>query len=234
MKRSSLTFLLPLLLLAVVAYHATPVLSAQSGSNNRGKTSQNNRGKGTNNAQPTTMDCEQMAAASRGSMSVESCKQMMASMQAYQTATADPSASRPGDDKMTCEQIIAEMKQQPITVPDQAKVAEAQQATDAMQKKLAEDQAEVDKIAAQQTAENLASHVADQFLPNSVLAAKAAAQQKQQDAAKEKMEKETAPVVERSTAATAGLATDMGQQLTTNPRMAKLVQMASAKHCKQQ
>jgi hypothetical protein len=234
MKRSSLTFLLPLLLLAVVAYHIAPVLSAQSGSNNRDKTSQNNRGKGTNKAQPPTMDCEQMAAASRGSMSVESCKQMMASMQAYQNASADPSASRPGDDKMTCEQIIAEMKQQPITPPDQAKVAEAQQATDAMQKKLAEDQAEVNRIVAQQTAENVASHVADQFLPNSVLAAKAAAQQKQQDAAKEKMEKETAPVAERSTAATAALATDMGQQLTANPRMAKLVQMSSAKHCKQQ
>jgi hypothetical protein len=234
MKRSLLTFLLPLLLLAAVAYRAAPTLSAQSGSNNRGKTSQNNRGKGTNNAQAPTMDCEQMAAASRGSMSVESCKQMMASMQAYQNATSDPSASQPGDDTMTCEQIMAEMKQQPITAPDQAKVAEAQQATAALQAKAAENQAEGNKLAAQQTAENVASHVADQFLPNSVQAARAAAQQKQQDALNEKIQKETAPIAERSTTATASLMTDMTQQLTANPRMAKLVQMASAKHCKQQ
>lgn len=231
MKRSSITAVLSLLLLAVVVYQGAPAVSAQSGSNNRSKTA---RGKSPNNAQAPNMDCEQMAAASRGSMSVESCKQMMASMQAYQNATADPSASRPGDDKMTCDQIAAEMKQQPITPPDQAKVAEAQQAVTALQQKTAEDQAEAAKLQAQQSAENLASHVADQFLPNSVQAAKAAAQQKQQDAMKEKMEKETAPIAERSTAATAALVSDMGQQISANPRMAKLVQMASAKHCKMQ
>jgi uncharacterized protein (DUF2164 family) len=103
-----------------------------------------------------------------------------------------------------------------------------------MQQKNAENQAEVNKLVAQQTAESVASHVADQFLPNSVQAARAAAQQKQQDAAKEKMEKETAPIAERSTAATAALVGDVTQQLTTNPRLAKLVQMASAKGCKQQ
>jgi hypothetical protein len=52
-------------LLAVVAYRAAPVLSAQSGSNDRGKTSHNNRGKGTNNAQPPTMDCGSERVAAR-------------------------------------------------------------------------------------------------------------------------------------------------------------------------
>jgi hypothetical protein len=32
----------------------------------------------------------------------------------------------------------------------------------------------------------------------------------------------------------AALATDMGQQLAANPRMAKLVPLASARRCKQQ
>jgi len=48
-----------------------------------------------------------------------SCEQMAA-------AASDPTAVRPGDDKTTCDQIAAEMKQQPFTPPDQAKVTEAQ------------------------------------------------------------------------------------------------------------
>ena len=233
MKRPSLTFAVSLLLLAVVApYHATPAASAQSDSNDRGKASRGKRGSGSN-AQAPAMDCEQMAKDSRGSVSVDTCKQMMATMQAYQNAASDPSASRPGDDKMTCDQITAEMKQQQFTKPDQAKVAEAQTATDALMKKTAETQAEANALAARQSAENLASTAADQFLPNAVQAAKAKAQEKEQDALKEKALKETTPLAERSTAATASLASDVGQQVAANPRLAKLIQMASAKRCKQ-
>jgi len=226
MKRSSFTFALSLLLLAV-SYHATPAASPQ---NDRGKTS-SKKGNGSNAQAP--MDCEQMAKESRGSISVDTCKQMMATMQAYQNATSDPSASRPGDDKMTCDQIMAEVKQQQFTKPDQAKVADAQAANDALMKKTAENQAEANALAAKQSAENLASTAADQFLPNSVLAARAREQQKEQDKLSAKAEKETVPLAERSTAATASLVSDVGQQVTSNPRLAKLMQMASAKKCKQ-
>jgi hypothetical protein len=229
MKRPSLTFALSLLLLAFVgSYPATPAASAQS--NDRGKTSK--QGKGSN-TQPPTMDCEQMAKDSRGSISVDTCKQMMATMQGYQKAASDPSASRPGDDKMTCDQILAEMKQQQFTAPDQTKVAEAQTANDALMKKTAESQAEANALAAKQSAENLASTAADQFLPNAVLAARAKEQQKEQDALKAKVEKETTPLADRSTAATASVVSDVGQQVASNPRLAKLIQMSSAKRCKQ-
>jgi hypothetical protein len=232
MKRPSLTFALSLLLLAVVApSHAMPAASGQSDSNDRGKTSRGKRGSGNNAQAP--IDCEQMAKDSRGSVSVDTCKQMQATMQAYQKAASDPSASRPGDDKMTCDQIVAEMKQQQFTAPDQAKVAEAQTANDALMKKTAESQAEANALVAKQSAENLASTVADQFLPNAVQAAKAKEQQKEQDALKAKVEKETTPLAERSTAATASIASDVGQQVATNPRLAKLIQMSSAKRCKQ-
>jgi hypothetical protein len=227
MKRPSLTFAISLLLLAVVGSHATPAASAQD---DRGKTSK--RGNASNTQAPP-MDCEKMAKDSRGSVSVETCKQMMATMQAYQNATSDPSASRPGDDKMTCDQIVAEVKQQQFTKPDQAKVAQAQAANDALMKKTAENQAEGNALAAKQSAENLASTGVDQFLPNSVLAARAKEQQKEQDALNAKVEKETTPLAERSTAATASLVGDVGQQVASNPRLAKLMQMASAKKCKQ-
>jgi hypothetical protein len=233
MKRPSFAFGLSLLLLAVVAsFQATPAASGQRDSNDRGKTSRGKRGDASD-AQAPAMDCEKMAKDSRGSVSVDTCKQMMATMQAYQKAASDPSASRPGDDKMTCDQITAEVKQQQFTAPDQAKVAEAQTATDALMKKTAENQAEGNALAAKQSAENLASTAADQFLPNAVLAARAKAQQKEQDALNAKIEKETTPLAERSTAATASLVSGVGQQVASNPRLAKLMQMASAKRCKQ-
>ena len=174
-----------------------------------------------------------MAKDSRGSISVDTCRQMLATMQAYQSAASDPSASRPGDDKMTCDQIMAEVKQQQFTKPDQAKVAEAQTATDALMKKTAENQAEANALAAKQSVENLASTAVDQFLPNSVLAARAKEQQKEQDKLNAKVEQETAPLAERSTAATASLVGDVGQQVASNPRLAKLIQMSSARKCKQ-
>jgi hypothetical protein len=154
-------------------------------------------------------------------------------MQGYQKAASDPSGSRPGDDKMTCDQIVAEMKQQQFTKPDQAKVTEAQAANDALMKKTAEAQAEGNALAAKQSAENVASTVADQFLPNAVQAARAKEQQREQDALNAKLEKETAPLADRSTAATASLVSDVGQQVASNPRLAKLIQMATAKKCKQ-
>ena len=86
---------------------------------------------------------------------------------------------------------------------------------------------------AKQSAENLASTGVDQFLPNSVLAARAKEQQKEQDALNAKVEKETTPLAEHSTAATASLVSDVGQQVASNPRLAKLIQMSSAKKCKQ-
>ena len=46
------------------------------------------------------MSCEQMAAASHGSVTVEACKQMMGAQQAMEAAASDPKAVRPGDDKM--------------------------------------------------------------------------------------------------------------------------------------
>jgi hypothetical protein len=100
-------------------------------------------------------------------------------------------------------------------------------------KKTAENQAEGHALAAKQSAENLASTAVDQFLPNSVLAARAKEQQKEQDRLNAKIEKDTTPLAERSTAATASLVSDVGQQVTANPRLAKLMQMASAKKCKQ-
>jgi hypothetical protein len=189
----------------------------------------NKRKKSQNATPPSTMTCEQMSAASHGSVSVEACKQMMAAQQAYTSAASDPSASRPGDDKMTCEQIAAEMKQQPFTAPDQAKVTEAQTAAGDLQKQIDKDKAEGTALVAKETAEeSLVSRVVP---VNAVAAAEAKRIQAEQDTLNQKIAKETQPKFERTFNALGGLTEDVTKQIAANPRLARLYQLSTQKHC---
>ena len=180
-------------------------------------------------APPSTMTCEQMSAASHGSVSVEACKQMMAAQQAYTAAASDPSASRPGDDKMTCEQIAAEMKQQPFTAPDQANVTEAQTALDDLQKQIDKDKAEGTALVIKETAEE---SLASKLVPvNAVAAADTKRIRAEQDTLNQKIAKETQPKVELSFNALGGLTEDVTKQIAANPRLARLYQLSTQKHC---
>jgi hypothetical protein len=207
--------------LAVQAAFAAPPDGEKSG-----------RGGRSNQSQASNMSCEQMSAASRGTMTVEACQKMMAAQQAYTTALADPSASRPGDDKLTCEQIATEVKQQPFSPPDQAKAAEAQAASSDLQKTLEKQQKEAAERAAAQSATNLAAAAAAGLAPNFVQAK--AAEKAAEDNRKfgEEKAKESAPKAQRANDATADLIADAGQQIGSNPRLARLMQLASQKRCK--
>ena len=174
------------------------------------------------------MNCEQMSASSRGAISVEACKQMMAAQQAY-TAASDPSASRPGDDKLTCEQIAAEMKQQPLTPPDKAKVAEAQAATDDFKTTAERQQKEATELAVKQAAEE---SVVSRFVPvNAVGAAESKRIEEEQKKQNERMTKEQAPKAERVFNSLGDLTGDIGKQIAANPRLARLYQLATQKRC---
>src|SRR5579871_1389252 len=112
----------------------------------------NGRTKGKTPNPPPNMSCEQIVASSHGSVSLEACKQMMGVQQSFDAAASDPSASRPGDDKMTCDQIAAEIKQQPFTPPDQAKVTEAQAAATDFKETADKQQKEATALAIKETA----------------------------------------------------------------------------------
>ena len=179
---------------------------------------------------PPEMNCEQMAASSHGTISVETCKQMMAAQQALTTAANDPNASRPGDDKMTCSQIAAEMKQQPFTAPDQAKVTEAQTSVADLQKQIDKDKAEGTALVIKETAE--ASLVSKLVPVNAVAAAETKRIQAEQDTLNQRLAKETQPKAERTFNALGDLTGDITKQITSNPRLARLVQLANQKRCK--
>ena len=188
------------------------------------------QGKGSRNAAPpSNMTCEQMSAASHGSVSVEACKQMMAAQQAFTAASSDPSASRPDDNKMTCEQIAAEMKQQPLTAPDHAKVTEAQTSLDDLQQQIDKDKKEGTALVIKETAEE---SLVSRLVPvNAVAAAETKRIQAEQDALNQKLAKETQPKVERSFNALGDLTGEVTKQIGANPRLARLYQLSTQKRC---
>jgi hypothetical protein len=206
-----------------------------SGSKSNEKGGRTNTAASSNTGLPPGMDCDQVAKASRGSMSLETCQKMMAAQQAYNTALADPGASKPGDDKMSCDEIMAEIKQQPFNAPDKAKVEEGKAASADLQKTLADQQKEAtEKVAAESAAMSVTSMLATTFGGN---AAGAAASQKfdaENKAMGERMAKEDAPKMDRVTSNTADLMADMTSQPAANPRLARLLQLATQKNCKGQ
>jgi hypothetical protein len=189
---------------------------------------------------PAGMDCEKLASMPMAPMSLESCKQMMAAQQAYQAGADDPSAMHPGDEQMTCEQISAELAQQQYQAPDRAKVAEAQAATTAYRGKVADVQAEAAVTAARQQAELDAALAADRattLATGGVVQGRAASkvqqeQMRQNQARNQELQKEMTPMGRRMVDATGNLSGDMGQQLSANPRLARLMKLATDKKCK--
>lgn len=204
-------------------------LCAHAQGDNPSKDAKRNRAGSKNGAPPPVMNCEQMSASSRGAISVEACKQMMAAQHAYTAAASDPNAARPGDDKMTCDQIAAEIKQQPLTSPDKATVAEAQAATDDFKTTAEKQQKEATALAVKETAEeSLLSRLAP---TNAVAAAEAKRIEEEQKKQNERMTKEQAPKAERMFNSFGDLTGDIGKQMAANPRLARLYQLATQKRC---
>ena len=192
------------------------------------------------------MDCAQIAALGAASngyalpVSVADCQTLKAAQQTYNQAGTDPSAVHAGDESMSCEQIMAELKRQPLAPPDPDKAAAYAAAagdmatdlkhTEAVAAKLqAEDQAIADAAMAADRATALATgglvqgrnmQAADKLISE------------RDEAANRELLKESMPTQQRLNHRTADLASDLSGQLQSNPRLARLMQLAGAKHCK--
>ena len=210
---------------------ATPPPTSSSNVDGNTRSGRGRTNASANQGMPANMNCEQMAAASHGSITVDACKQMMGAQQAREAALADPRASRPGDDKMTCDQIVAEIKQQQITKPDAAKAAEAQAAVTDAQKTAAKQQAEVQAVVAKESAEELAQAPKRMFEPNAAGAADAKRREAEHKEMNERLAAEMQPKAERQMTASADLMSDFTKQFQDNPRLAKLFDMADRKRC---
>lgn len=191
-------------------------------------------------APAATPDCAQIAAMPDAHVSLEACQKMMASQQAYNGALADPSASRPGDEQMSCDQIMAEMKQQQISAPDKAQAAEAQSAVKDEQAMLAKHQKEAAVQQAKDQARDNAASAADRatematmgVVSGHALAAAEKVNDAEDKAMNRRMLDEAKPTDTRMLNSTAALATGAASQLSANPRLARLVQLANTHRCR--
>jgi len=186
------------------------------------------------------MDCDQLAGMPNSIMSVASCKQMMATQQTYNSAAADPGAARPGDESMTCDQIVAEMKTMRGLGVSQGQRNENATAAQNMQNRLAKNQTKAHEMWAQEQAAvnaGMAADTATEVATGGLVQGHAAAAAQQAADARnrvegEKIMKETQPDAQRLTGAVGNTSAEMSQELRSNHRYARLVQLAGARNCK--
>ena len=188
----------------------------------------------------SSMDCAKIAAMPVAPMSMEACQKLQSSQQIYTQAASDPAASHPGDDQMTCPQITAELKQQQYTAPDKTKVAEAAATANKQEEIIHKEhanmlkmQAEDQKAVAAATAADTATELATGGLVRGrALNAVEKTLDAKHKANNDRVIKEDLPVTQQLNGQTAGLGADFAQQLQSNPRLARLMQLADSKHCK--
>ena len=185
-------------------------------------------------------DCAKVGSISTAAMTEAQCNQMVNAQRAYQAAAADPAANRAGDEQMTCEQIFDELHQQSYTKLDAGHVTDLKAATEQEQAMNAKQQEEEKVIVAKQTAEYRAAGAADtatELATMGLVRGRATdavnAKKTVEDAENNKrMLAERHPTDQHVMGAMTTVGVDLGQQLTANPRLARLMQLANDKHCK--
>ncbi len=145
-------------------------------------------------------------------------------------ATLGASAARPGDEQMSCDAIIAELRTLQVSGVSAQNAAEAQAAGQALRAEMQGQQAAAaGQMAAGTAATAAASAAAAAGVPGAdqaLLANQVAAQaQAQANAAR------MAPVRDRATAANAAATADLMASIQSNPRFGRLISLAGARGC---
>jgi hypothetical protein len=176
--------------------------------------------------------CDQLASLPNPPMSPEACRSMMGMAKSMKDSASDPSAVRPGDESMSCEQIMAEMRGSgsPMVSPETA--AQSKQAADASLALMEKQNAETKAFMAQQMAVGIGAGALG-MVPGGGIASSAimAAQQAQTQNFAAKQAADAAPVRAQQNQAVTALTSEMGQSIQSNPRFARLAQLVADKNC---
>jgi hypothetical protein len=184
---------------------------------------------------PQQVNCDMVAANPDAGMDKASCEAMNQAAASYYNSQHDPAASRPGDESMSCDDIKAEFMRQPVTAPSHEHVAAAQAATTAMSAEIAKEEAKVAAQTAALSAQSLAASALSAANPIAGRAADQAvdAEQRSMQAADNAQARaEALPIERKVNSSTAAVVGDMTSQLDANPRIGRLVALASEKHCR--
>ena len=184
--------------------------------------------------QPTDMaaTCAQLKSMPNSPMTYDQCIQMAASQQAMQAAQNDPTAMRPGDEAMTCDQIKAEFVANGGLKVDKTQVAQAQTASQNFLTANNQVQAQAQAMEARETATNAAATAAAMTPFGGAAAAAAQAQNAADEAslnayAKQKLN----PAEQQLMTSNTTMTSDIAGQMQANPRQARLMSLAQQKNC---
>lgn len=173
------------------------------------------------------MDCSLLKRQPMATMTVADCEAMKASHAALTGAMATPGGERPGDEAMTCEQIIDEMRSSHFAGVSQGTAQEGQAAGEDLQATLDRRIDMAKAMAARQAATTAATALA----PNAVQGAVAAAQAAEQQALAADATREMKSARGRTMAANAASARELSANLEASPRFVRLMQLVMAKNC---
>jgi hypothetical protein len=173
------------------------------------------------------VDCEVLAKQPSPAMTVEACRAQQAAYGGLGQAVNTPGGERPGDESMSCAQIIAEMKSSHFAGVSaetaQAGVVAGQQLQDTYQRRMA--------LAGTMGAQHMGESMAVAAAPNAVQGAVMYKQTAEQQALARDAAAEMQPVRTRAMMANAASADELAANLQANPRFARLMQLVMQKNC---
>ena len=183
----------------------------------------------------TAVNCAQLAAASNDALSVEACESMLEMTRVGDAEAARPEAQRAGDEALSCEQIFAEMG---VVSRDFAVTPENAQTQASLDEVLAMKQRQDAEMAAASVAANAtimgaaAVDMATGGLSNGAATQSASAALNVEALARAaRFKAEAKPVLGRMNQAVDASTQYGAQQLQSNPRAARLGQLAAQKNC---
>ena len=173
-------------------------------------------------------DCSRLASMPNPPMSVATCEQMVKMQADMMGALNTPGGERPGDDKLTCAQIIEEMKSTRATGVSQANAAEGKAASEDLKAAMQRTQAEAAALSAAQSARSAAAAAVPS---NAAGQAAAMANMAEQKAFQERAAAQINPARERTMQANANSMGDLSKSMRENPRFARLIKLAGERNC---
>lgn len=180
------------------------------------------------------LDCSQLAAMPNAPMTRAQCEQANAMHRQMLEAMSAPGGERPGDDQLTCAQIVEELKSLRVTgvsAQTGAEAAAAGRDLKATQERL---QGETAALAASQGAKTAAAAGASAAGVPGVSGAVSAANAAEAAAFSARASGEMRPARDRATAAVVNAQGELMQSMRANPRFGRLIRLTQERQCQVQ
>ena len=180
-------------------------------------------------ASPGALDCRMLAGIPNAPMTVETCERRMAAHVDMMSALETPGGERPGDDRMTCDAIVTEMKTMNVSGVSASNAAEGKAGAENLMAIMQRAQAEAMGMMATQTARTAATAP----IPGNAAGQTAAmANMAEQKAMQDRVAAQMSPARDRLEAANANATGDLVKAMRANPRFARLVKLAGERGCR--